>query len=129
MISAKYYHAVTNYFSLGEGPTSPVDINTKNSWYLDLSANFDLGNGWGLQAHYGHLRLRNGHALYAAGQIFENAKTVDDYKLGVSKDLSGWVVGAAVVGTNRKDMFRTAESGLTSAAGGTRAVVSLSKTF
>jgi len=36
---------------------------------------------------------------------------------------------AAVVGTNRKDMFRTAESGLTYPAGGTRAVVSLSKTF
>ena len=126
MFSAKYYHAVTRYFSLGEMPTSPVDINTRGSGYLDLSAAFDLGSGWGLQAHYGHQRVRNGPALFAAGQIFSNSNSVDDYKLGVSKDLSGWVVGAAVVGTSKRDFFRTANG---SSAGGTRAVVSLSKTF
>ncbi len=130
MLSVKYYHAVTKYFSLGE-PPSNADVNTRGSGYLDVSAAFDLGDGWGVQAHYGHQRVRNGRALYdpVAGPIFTNARIVDDYKLGVSKDLSGWVVGAALVGTSRKDFFRTAESGFTEAAGKTRAVVSLSKSF
>ena len=136
MFSAKYYHAVTKYFALGQGPTlgAPVtgaDVNTRGSGYLDLSAAFDLGNGWGLQTHYGYQRVRNGRQLFNAttGPIFVDANNVSDYKLGVSKDLSGWVVGAALVGTSRRDFFRTAESNFTSAAGGTRAVVSLSKTF
>ena len=75
--------------------------------------------------------MRNGRQLFNAttGPIFVNANSVDDYKLGVSKDFSGWVVGAAVVGTSKRDFSRTAESNLTSPAGDTRAVVSLSKTF
>ena len=135
MFSAKYYHGVTKFFALGQGPSlgapgTGADVNTRGSGYLDLSAAFDLGNGWGLQAHYGYQRVRNGRQLFsAAGPIFVNANNVSDYKLGVSKDLSGWVVGAAIVGTSRRDFFRTAESNFTSPAGDTRAVVSLSKTF
>ncbi len=130
MLSAKYYHAVTKYFALGE-PPSNASVNTRGSGYLDVSAAFDLGDGWGVQAHYGHQRVRNGRALFNAtgGPIFTDAGSVDDYKLGVSKDFSGWVVGAAVVGTSKKDFFRTAESGFTEAGGKTSAVVSLSKSF
>ena len=136
MFSAKYYYGVTKFFSLGQGPTlgAPVtgaDVNTRGSWYLDLSSAFDLGDGWGVQAHYGYQRVRNGRLLFnnTTGPIFTDANRVSDYKLGVSKDLSGWVVGAALVGTSRRDFFRTAESGFTSGAGGTRVVASLSKTF
>ena len=130
MLSAKYYHAVTKYFELGS-PPSNADVDTRRSGYLDLSAALDLGDGWGVQAHYGHQRVRNGRALYdpTNGPIFTDARSVDDYRLGVTKDLAGWIVGAAVVGTSKKDFFRTAESGFTEAAGRTRAVVSLSKSF
>jgi uncharacterized protein (TIGR02001 family) len=136
MLSIKYYHAVTKYFSLGEPPTmgapgTGAAVNTRGSGYLDISAAYDLGDGWGMQAHYGHQRVRNGRALVntTSGPIFTDANSVDDYKLGVSKDLSGWVVGAALVGTSRKDFFRTAESNFTRPAGKTSAVVSLSKSF
>ena len=129
MFSAKYYYATTKYFSLGQPPTSPVSIDTKGSGYLDLTGAFDLGSGWGMQAHYGRQNVRNGRALFAAGQIFSDSNSVNDYKLGVSKDLSGWLVSAALIGTSKNDYFRTARSGFTEGAGRTRAVVSVSKTF
>jgi uncharacterized protein (TIGR02001 family) len=81
-ISLKYSDAVSDYFS------TP---NTKNSGYLDLSGNYDLGNGWGVNGHVGHLHFKN---------MTNGSYT--DWKLGVTKDLSGWVLGAAVIGTNAK---------------------------
>jgi uncharacterized protein (TIGR02001 family) len=70
-ISLKYSHAVTDYFS------TP---NTKNSYYVDLSANYDLGDGWGVNGHVGHLNFKN---------MTNGSYT--DWKLGVTKDLGGWV--------------------------------------
>ena len=45
-ITLKYNYAVTDYFSLPD---------SKGTSYLDLSANYDLGDGWGIQGHVGHL--------------------------------------------------------------------------
>jgi uncharacterized protein (TIGR02001 family) len=88
-ISLKYSDAVSDYFS------TP---NTKNSGYLDLSANYDLGDGWGVNGHVGHLHFKN---------MTNGSYT--DWKLGVTKDLggfakelNGWVLGASVIGTNAK---------------------------
>ncbi|MEP6609113.1 MAG: TorF family putative porin, partial [Burkholderiaceae bacterium] len=54
---------------------------------------------------------------------------VTDYKVGVNYDIagSGWVVGAAAVGTNKKKLFTVGD--LSEGGGKTRVVVSLSKTF
>ena len=41
-LSAKYYYAVSDFFSAPD---------TKGSTYLDLSATFDLGSGWGVVGH------------------------------------------------------------------------------
>jgi uncharacterized protein (TIGR02001 family) len=81
-ISLKYSHAVTDYFS------TP---NTKNSNYVDLSANYDLGGGWGVNGHVGHLNFKN---------MTNGSYT--DWKLGATKDLGGWVIGASYVDTNSK---------------------------
>ena len=81
-VSLKYSHAVTDYFS------TP---STKNSNYIDLSANYDLGSGWGINGHVGHLNFHN---------MTNGSYT--DWKLGVTKDLSGWVIGASYVDTNTK---------------------------
>ena len=88
-ISLKYSDSVSDYFS------TP---NTKNSGYLDLSANYDLGNGWGINGHVGHLNWKN----------MTNGNYTD-WKLGVTKDLggwvqalNGWVVGASYIDTNTK---------------------------
>jgi uncharacterized protein (TIGR02001 family) len=81
-LSLKYYHAVDDYFS------TP---NTKGSHYLDFGATYDLGSGWGINGHVGHLKFKN----------MTNGDYTD-WKIGVTKDVSGWVFGLSAVGTNAK---------------------------
>ena len=81
-LSLKYYQAVSDYFS------AP---GTKNSHYLDFGAGYDLGNGWGINGHVGHLKLKN---------MINGDYT--DWKLGVTKDIAGWVFAASYIATNAK---------------------------
>jgi len=81
-ISLKYNHATSDYFG------TP---GTKNSHYLDLSANYDLGGGWGVNGHVGKLKFKN---------MINGDYT--DYKIGVTKDIGGWVFGLSAIGTNAK---------------------------
>lgn len=46
--SAKYYHAVSDFFSVP---------GTKNSYYLDLAFAYDLGDGLGVNAHVGYQKV------------------------------------------------------------------------
>lgn len=117
-VSAKWYYATTKFFSLGDG--TPYD--TKGSWYLDLSGAFDVGNGVGLVAHYGYQKIEHAVDL---GLPKDN---VSDYKVGVTYDVlgSGWIAGAAVIGTSEKGYFKTAEG---KDAGKTGLVLSIAKTF
>lgn len=89
-ISLKYNYAVDDYFSL-RGTGSDNGKSTRGSGYLDLSANYDLGNGWGINGHVGTLNLKN---------VKDGDYT--DWKLGVTKDVSGWVFAASYVDTNAK---------------------------
>ncbi|MBK5914087.1 TorF family putative porin [Rhodocyclus purpureus] len=84
-VSLKYSYAVDDYFAT----RAPSGEKTRGTSYLDLSANYDLGNGWGVNAHVGRLDYKN----------FSNADYTD-WKLGVTKDVNGWIVGVAYVGTN-----------------------------
>jgi uncharacterized protein (TIGR02001 family) len=87
-LAAKWYYAIDDYFSLPD---------TKGSNYLDLSATYDLGGGWGLVGHFGTLKLKGWHAGSDATD-----GDYSDWKLGVTKDIGGWVFGAAYVDTNAK---------------------------
>ena len=129
-VSLKYNYAVTDYFSLPD---------SKGTGYLDLSANYDLGDGWGIQAHVGHLYASK---YKYAGTTGSNDISYTDWKLGVTKDISGWLIGLAYVDTNAKGNCGSAEfycfanswnsSGLgskTRDAGGAIAVLSVTKTF
>ncbi|MDO9116038.1 MAG: TorF family putative porin [Polaromonas sp.] len=78
IVTAKYSHATTNLFGTA---------NSKNSGYLDLSANFDLGSGWSIVPHVGAQKIKNGNSY-------------TDYSVAVNKDIDGLVVSLAVVGTN-----------------------------
>jgi uncharacterized protein (TIGR02001 family) len=128
-LSLKYNHGISDYFSLPD---------TKKSHYLDLSANYDLGNGWGIVGHVGSFKLKN----WSTGARGTNADYTD-WKLGVTKDLSGWVLGASYIDTSAKGSC-TAVGGATefycfgnSAAGATKfknvsngtVVLSVTKTF
>jgi len=86
-VSLKYNYAIDDYFSArGNNGGS-----TRGTSYLDLSANYDLGEGWGINGHVGHLDYKN----------FTNG-SYTDWKLGATKDLSGWVIGLAYIDTNAK---------------------------
>jgi len=113
-VSLKYSRSFDDYFSAPD---------TDGTHYLDLSANYDLGSGWGINGHVGHLNFKN----------YDNG-SYTDWKIGVTKDFSGWVVGLAYVDSNAKDesgepYHFTKVSGKSIDAGSGTAVLSLSRTF
>lgn len=119
-ISFKWSHAVSDYFDIP---------NTDGTNYFDLSANYDLGNGWGVNGHVGYTDLRNFRSPNG-----DDGKYTD-WKIGVTKDINGWVLGAAYVGTDAKgkragDTYRYMNTnGKELDAGKDTIVVSVSKTF
>lgn len=76
----KYSHSVTNLFGF---------VDSKNSGYLDLSANIDAGNGYTVNLHAGHQKIRN-----------NGLSNYSDWKAGVTKDLGFASLQLAAVGTN-----------------------------
>ena len=96
-LSLKYSYALQDYFNLPD---------SKGTSYLDLGANFDLGNGWGINAHVGHLFASGYRYAFTTGS---DKIDYTDWKVGVTKDINGWVLGAAYVGTNAKGSCGSAE--------------------
>ena len=86
-LTLKYSYSVDDYFSL----RSSTGKGTDGTGYVELNANYDLGDGWGINGHIGKLNLKN----------IDNGDYTD-WKIGVTKDLNGWVVGLAYVDTNAK---------------------------
>ncbi len=85
-VTAKYSHALSNLFGFRSATN-----NSKGSGYLDVSANFDVGNGWSVVPHLGHQTVRRfGDYSYT------------DYSVTVNKDIDGLILSAAVVGTDAK---------------------------
>ena len=77
----KYSHATTNLFGFAD---------SKNSYYLDLSATFDMGNGWSLTPHIGYQKVKNNSPF-----------SYTDYSVTVGKDLgNGLSASLALVGTD-----------------------------
>jgi uncharacterized protein (TIGR02001 family) len=85
-LSAKWYYATQNYFS------SP---GTKGTQYFDLSSNVEIADGWAWNAHIGTLKLKNGNSARWHGDYM-------DFKLGVTKDISGFVFGLSYITTTAK---------------------------
>lgn len=86
IVTAKYSHALTNLFGAPD---------SKGSGYLDLSATFDLENGWSVVPHLGHQKIKNGSSY-------------SDYAATVNKDIDGLVLSAAFIGTNIKSKYGSA---------------------
>ena len=92
--------------------------------YLDLAATYDLGGGWGVNGHVGHLSYKG-----------RDKADYTDWKVGVTKDVKGYVFGLAYVGTNARDKagdwysYTNASTGKVVAAGADTVLVSVSKTF
>ena len=89
----KYSHAVTDTFG---------NLDSENSYYLDLSAGFDLGSGMTLTPHVGYQKIKG---------PFADPATYTDYSLTLAKDFSGLVVSGAIVGTDADKNWYIAPSG------------------
>ena len=90
-LSVKYSYAIDDYFSLRgvNALGAATGKDTKGSSYLDFGATYDLGNGWGINGHVGLMNLDNVHN-----------GDYTDWKIGVTKDVNGWVFGVAYIDTN-----------------------------
>ncbi|MFG6486071.1 TorF family putative porin [Roseateles sp. BYS78W] len=107
-VTAKYSHAVTNLFG---------NVDSKNSGYLDVTANFDLGEGFTLSPHVGHQTIRH-----------VPAGSYTDYSLTLAKDFSGLLLSASVIGSDAdKTFYASPANG--QFLGKTTLVVGLKKTF
>lgn len=103
----KYSHAVTNTFGFDD---------SKNSNYVDVGANFDIVDGYTLNLHAGHQKIKgNSDASYT------------DWKVGVTKAFEVVTVSLAVIGTNADDDVYVGPDG--EHTGKTGAVLTLSKSF
>jgi uncharacterized protein (TIGR02001 family) len=90
-VSLKYSNAVTNTFGIPD---------SKNSWYLDLSANYPITEALTLNAHVGRQEYNGNTNGINNGDILDYT----DWKLGVTWALAGgWNLGAYYTDTNAKD--------------------------
>jgi uncharacterized protein (TIGR02001 family) len=97
-LSAKYSYATSSHFIGWYGGPAGGDLskNTRGSDYLELNANYDLGNGWAVLGHVGHQKVKN----YVA--VGDTDASYNDWKLGVTKDVGFGVVGLAYSDTDSK---------------------------
>lgn len=94
-ITLKYNYVVSKYiFAWGDESGSGKD--NRGSGYIDLSMNYDLGDGWGILAHVGHQDVKN-----------YSSASYTDYKLGVTKDVGVGVVGLTLSDTDAKKSVYT----------------------
>lgn len=110
-LSLKYSHTLTNFFGTktatygGVCENSAVGGdddncfradpgNSKGSGYWDLTANYPLMDKLTLVGHVGHQSVKHYSKL-----------NYTDWKLGVTYDLNGWMLGAAYVDTNANKGF------------------------
>ena len=90
-VTAKYSHALTNTFGFE---------NSKKSYYFDLSAALDLGNGLSLTPHAGRQMIKNTPDC-----------SYTDYSVTLGKDLGkGLSASLMAVGTNAKRICYTPSS-------------------
>lgn len=115
-LSAKYSYTVSDRF-VGWG-TSATNGDTQGSYYVELNANYDLGNGWGVLGHVGYQDVKdNEPASYT------------DWKLGVSKDIGFGVVTLAYTDTDADAAAYTWGGTHTKKVADGRAFLSFSKSF
>ena len=126
--NAKLSYAMTDYFGLNSSTSGyaywsalPARGDSKGTTYLDLNYNADMGNQLTLGLHVGYTSVRNYSELSYA-----------DYKLSLAKEVGGFNLGLAVVGSNADTAFYQAgnSAGLNpQKLGKTTAVLSVGKTF
>lgn len=86
-VTAKYSHALTNTFG---------NPDSKGSYYLDLTASFDLGDGLMVAPHVGYQKITG---------PFSGDATYTDYSLTLSKAFGAVTPSISLVGTDASKSF------------------------
>jgi uncharacterized protein (TIGR02001 family) len=110
-LSIKYSHAFSDFFGF---------TNSDGSGYLDLGFTMEVAPKLNLVAHYGMQTIKNADAF-----------DYNDWKLGVTYDLAGWILGAAYIDTDADSALYTLVNaqGKSKDLGGSTVVLSIMKTF
>jgi len=110
-LTVKYSHTFSDYFGL---------VNSDGSGYFDLGFTMEVAPKLSIVAHYGMQTIKNYGAL-----------DYNDWKLGVTYDLAGWILGAAYVDTDADSGLYTLTNskGKSKDLGGSTVVLSIMKTF
>lgn len=116
-ITVKYSHSLGNVFGIDK---------SRGTSYVDLSANYPIPDtGFTVSAHAGKQTYRG---TVADGLAAANSDpTYTDYKIGVTKDFGGFVVGLAYSDTNANKTQYT--NALNRYLGRDTVVLSLSRSF
>ena len=117
-LTAKYYYATTDYFGLKD---------SDGTWYINLGATHDFGNGFGVNAAVGYSGLKGGARVLEIGSTASTGpSSIVDYKIGGTYTVDGWVFGLAYITTNRDYAGSSPDNKNISNGTG---VVSVSKSF
>lgn len=97
------YKWITAKYSYGLGDFLTVP-GAKGTNYLDLTATYPIADsGFTVAAHLGKQTYKGATANLATAA--GNTPTYTDYKLGVTKNLSGYVLGLAYTSTNASPFY------------------------
>jgi uncharacterized protein (TIGR02001 family) len=117
------YKWFTAKYSYSLGDTFGV-ANARGTDYLDLSANFEVADKLTLGLHAGKQTFKGDTGGVSNDSLF----SYTDYKVSLTKDISGYMVGVAFTDTNAKDAgYFIANTGKNN--GRNQFVVSVSKSF
>jgi uncharacterized protein (TIGR02001 family) len=130
-LSGKFFYALSDYFGLNDTQANNYWVNkntgallggrgnSRGTWYLDLTATVPVTKELSVVAHYGMLEVEKYSEL-----------DYKDWKLGVTYDLNGWVLGAAYVDTDApNEWYYTVGSRGAKDSGKPWLVFSVTKTF
>lgn len=131
-LSAKLNYAVSDYFGLAnemadggyfvhkdDGTALGGKGGSSGTMYFDLTATIPVSKELNIIAHYGRLDVKKYNEL-----------DYSDWKLGLTYDLSGWVLGAAYIDTTAKnEWYYTAGSKGNKEIAKSTVVLSVAKTF
>jgi uncharacterized protein (TIGR02001 family) len=115
--SAKLYWAISDFFGLDE---TVGGKSSSGSYYVDLNYTTEIAPKLSLLAHLGYQSVKNYSNL-----------SYTDYKIGLTYDWTGWLLGLAFVGTNAEKAPYSVfdSSGGSKFVGNNTVVVSIGKTF
>jgi uncharacterized protein (TIGR02001 family) len=130
-LSGKLFYALTDYFGLDDTQANNYWISqstnlplggrgsSRGTYYLDLTATVPINKELSVVAHYGMLDVQK------YGEL-----DYKDWKLGVTYDLSGWLLGAAYVDSDApSEWYYTIGSRGAKDTGKAWLVFSVTKTF